>query len=48
MYVLRELREAIYAETPDKSSGIRRQDIHVQYDGIGFIPLDELVKKETA
>jgi hypothetical protein len=26
----------------------RRQRIHSQYDGIGFIPLDELIKEETA
>ncbi len=47
-YALRELVKAIYVEAPDKSSGKRRQHIHIQYDGIGFIPLDELMKKETA
>ena len=26
----------------------RSQHIHIQYDGIGFIPLDELLKEETA
>ncbi len=46
--MLRELIKAIYVEAPDKSSGKRRQKIHIQYDGIGFIPLDELMKKETA
>ena len=47
-YALRELVSAIYAEAPDKSSGKRRQSIHIKYDGLGFIPLDELMKKETA
>ena len=23
-------------------------NIHIKYDGLGFIPLDELMKKETA
>ena len=46
--MLRELIKAIYVEAPDKSSGKRRQNIHIQYDGIGFIPLKELAKKETA
>ena len=43
-----ELIKGIYVEAPDKSSGKRRQNIHIQYDGIGFIPLEELAKKETA
>jgi hypothetical protein len=47
-YALHELVSAIYVEAPDKSSGKRRQNIHIQYDGIGFIPLDELMKEETA
>lgn len=46
--MLRELIKAIYVEAPDKSSGKRRQKIHIEYDGIGFIPLEELAKKETA
>ncbi len=46
--MLRELIKAIYVEAPDKSSGKRRQKIHIQYDGIGFILLDELAQKETA
>ena len=33
---------------PDTSSEKRRQKIHIEYDGIGFIPLEELAKKETA
>ena len=47
-YALREMVQAIYVEKPDKSSGKRRQTIHIKYDGIGFIPLDELMEKETA
>ena len=47
-YALRELVSAIYVEAPDKPSGERRQSIHIKYDGLGFIPLDELMKKETA
>ena len=46
--MLRELIKAVYVEAPDKSSGKCRQNIHIQYDGIGFIPLEELAKKETA
>jgi hypothetical protein len=47
-YALRELVQAIYVEAPDKSSDKRRQSIHIKYDGLGFIPLDELMKEETA
>ena len=46
--MLRELTKAIYVEAPDKSSGKRKQNIHIEYDGIGFIPLEKLTKKETA
>ena len=47
-YALRELVKAIYIEAPDKSSGKRRQNIRISYDLVGFIPLNELVKEETA
>ena len=47
-YALRELVQAIYVDAPDKSTGKRRQHIHIKYDGIGFIPLNELMKEETA
>ena len=47
-YALRELVSAIYVDAPDKSSGKRVQHIHIKYDGIGFIPLNELLKEETA
>ena len=46
--VLRELVKAIYIEAPDKSSGKRRQNIRIVYDLVGFIPLNELMKEETA
>lgn len=47
-YALRELVQAIYVEAPDKSSGKYRLSIHIKYDGMGFIPLYELMKRETA
>ena len=47
-YVAHELIKAIYVGAPDKSSGKRRQSIHIEYDLIGFIPLDELMKQQTA
>ena len=47
-YALRELVKAIYVDAPVKINGKRTQHIHIQYDGIGFIPLDELLKEETA
>ncbi len=42
-YAAHELIKAIYVGAPDKSSGKRRQSIYIQYDLIGFIPLDELM-----
>ena len=47
-YILHELIEAIYVEAPDKSSGHRTQALHIKYKGIGFIPIHELMTKETA
>jgi len=47
-YMANEQIKAIYVGAPDKSSGKRRQNIYIQYDLIGFIPLDELMKQETA
>ena len=47
-YAAHELIKAIYVGTPDKSSGKRRQSVHIEYDLIGFIPLNELMKQETA
>ena len=40
--------EIIYVDAPDKTSGKRRQHIHIQYDGLGFIPLNELLTSEKA
>lgn len=45
-YALRELVKAVYVEAPDKSSGKRKQKIHISYDLIGFIPVDVLLKAE--
>ena len=45
-YALRELVNAIYVEKPDKSSGKRKQKIRIQYDLIGFLPINELLQAE--
>ncbi len=47
-YAVHELIKAIYIGAPDKSSGKRRQSIHICYDLIGFIPLSELMTQEMA
>ena len=47
-YALRELVKAIYIEAPDKSNGKRHQGIRISYDLVGFIPVEELLKQETA
>lgn len=47
-YALRELVKAVYVETPDKSSGKRKQKVHIEYDLVGYIPVDELIKAEQA
>ena len=47
-YALRELVKAIYVDAPVKVNGKRTQHIHIRYDGIGFIPLEKLLKEETA
>ena len=47
-YALRELVEAIYIEAPDKSIGKQHQGIRIFYDLVGFIPVEELLKQETA
>ena len=47
-YAAHELIKAIYIGASDKSSGKRRQSIHICYDLIGFIPLSELKKQEMA
>ena len=47
-YALRELIRAVYVEAPDKSSGNRKQRVHIEYDLVGYIPVDELIKAEQA
>ena len=47
-YALRELVKAVYVEAPDKSSGKRKQKGHIEYDLVGYIPVDELIKVEQA
>ena len=47
-YAAHDLIKAIYIGASDKSSGKRRQSISICYDFVGFIPLDELMKQETA
>ena len=47
-YALRELVKGVYIEAPNKSRGKRRQNIRISYDLVGFIPLNELMKEETA
>ena len=46
-YALRELVKAVYVDAPDKSSGKRRQKVHIEYDLVGYIPVDELLKAGT-
>ena len=47
-YALRELVKAVYVEAPDKSSGKRKQKVHIEYDLVGYIPVHELIKAEQA
>lgn len=47
-YVLRELVKEVYVDAPDKSSGKRRQKVYIEYDLVGYIPVDELLKAEQA
>ena len=35
-------------DAPDKSSGKRKQNVHIEYDLVGYIPVDELIKAEQA
>ena len=46
--IVNEYIKKIEVFAPDKSSGKRVQHIHIKYDGIGFIPLNELLREETA
>lgn len=47
-YNVREMIQAIYIGKPDKSNGKRHQEIHIEYDLVGYIPLDELMKEVQA
>ena len=47
-YILHEPISAIYVSAPDKSSGHREQPIRIEYNSIGFIPIHELMAKQTA
>ena len=47
-YALRELVKGVYIETTEKSSVKRRKKNKITYDLVGFIPLNELMKEETA
>ena len=47
-YALRELVKAVYVDASDKSSGKHRQKVHIEYDLVGYIPVDELLKAEQA
>lgn len=35
-------------EVPDKSSGKRKQRVCIEYDLVGYILIDELIKAEQA
>ncbi len=47
-YALHELVKAIYIDEPNKGDGKRRQSIHISYDFVGFIPIQELMQEEMA
>ena len=47
-YAFRELVKAVYVDVPDKSSGKPGQKVYIEYDLVGFIPVDELLKAEQA
>ena len=46
--ILNDMVNAVYVHAPDKSSGKRHQGIRISYDLVGFIPVEELLKQETA
>ena len=47
-YALRELVKTVYVEAPDKSSGKRKQKVHIEYVLVCYIPVDELIKAEQS
>ena len=46
-YALRELVKGIYVEAPVEINGKRHQNIRIQYDFVGFIPMDELSRRDV-
>mgnify|MGYP002698457787 CR=1 FL=1 len=46
--IVNEYIKKIIVFAPDKSSGKRHQGIRISYDLVGFIPVEELLKQETA
>ena len=40
--------KAVYVDAPDKSSGKCRQKVHIEYDLVSYISVDELLKAEQA
>ena len=46
--ILNDMVKAVYVHAPDKSKGYREQQIDISYDLVGFIPVEELLKQETA
>lgn len=46
-YALRELVKGIYIEAPVEIDGKRHQNIRIQYDFVGFIPVDELNRQDA-
>ena len=46
--IVNEYIKKIVVYAPDKSSGKRRQKVHIEYDLVGYIPVDELLKAEQA
>lgn len=47
-YVLHEFINAIYVDAPIWVDGQRTVKLHIKYDLIGFIPVDEMMKNEMA
>ncbi len=47
-YALHEMVKAIYIDEPNESSGKRRQNIHISYDFVSFIPIHELMQEGMA
>ncbi len=39
--------KGVYVKTHDKSGGKRKQKVHIEYDLVGYIPVDELIKSRT-